>query len=150
VTTGVRTPERLAISAPANGCASSTVHAVRPRPDRCQCLTVIDVADLHADGDGRPADWWIALLRLQKAVLDAAVDPVADAGLELTMLAVDIQEVLQGYDPPHRRPLLSWTQAGPAPEPDDDAGAPVAAWLVVARAAAVLASVRRRVCGADW
>ena len=84
------------------------------------------------------------------AVLDLAVDPVADAGLELTMLAVDIQEVLQDHHPLHRRPLLAWTEAGLAPEPDDDAEVPVAAWLVVARAASVLASVRRRVCSADW
>ena len=90
------------------------------------------------------------MLRLQRAVLDVAVDPVADAGLELTMLAVDIQEVLQDHHPLHRRPLLSWTQAGPAPESDDGAEVPVAAWLVVARAATVLASVRRRVCSADW
>jgi hypothetical protein len=150
VTTGLRTGERLAINAPTNRCASSTVHAARPRPDRYQCLTIIDVADLHADGDGRPADWWIALLRLQKAVLNLAVDPVADAGLELTMLAADIQGVLQDHHPLHRRSRPALTVAGPAPAPDENAGVPVAAWLVVARAASVVASVRRRVCNGGW
>ena len=90
------------------------------------------------------------MLRLQKAVLDLAVDPVADARLELTMLAADIQEVLQGHHPLHRRSRPALTVADPAPEPDEDAEVPVAAWLVVARAASVVASVRRRVCNADW
>jgi hypothetical protein len=100
--------------------------------------------------DGRPADWWLALSRLHAAVLDLAVDPVADAGLDLTMLAVDIQDVLQDHHPLHRRPLPALTVVGPAPELDEDAVVPVAAWLVVARAASVVASVRRRVCNADW
>jgi len=107
------------------------------------------VTNLGGDRDGRPADWWIALSRLQSAVLELAVDPFADAGLELTMLAVDIQEVLQDHHPLHRRPLPARAEDGVAPEPENDAGVPVAAWLVVARAASVLASVRRRVCSAD-
>jgi len=100
--------------------------------------------------DGRPADWWLALSRLHMAVLDLAVHPVADARLELTMLAADIQEVLQDHHPLRRRSPPALTVAGPAPEPDEDAEVPVAAWLVVARAASVVASVRRRICNADW
>ena len=100
--------------------------------------------------DGRPADWWLALSRLHMAVMDLAVDPVADAGLELTMLAVDIQQVLHDHHPLHRRSPLAGTGAGVALEPVQDAEVPVAAWLVVARAASVVASVRRRVCNADW
>ena len=82
------------------------------------------------------ATWWLGLRRLLLAVLDLAADPVADADLELTMLAFDIQLVLHEYHPLHGRTPIDQAATGQA--------VPVAAWLVVARAASVLVVVRHR------
>jgi hypothetical protein len=77
-------------------------------------------------------------------VLDLAVDPVADAGLELTLLAFDIQLVLDEYHPLHGRTPTGLARVGASSRSDASPAAPVAAWLVVARAANVLGVVHHR------
>ena len=86
----------------------------------------------------QPEPWWLELRRLLLAVLDLAADPVADAGLELTLLACDIELVLDEYHPLHGRTPTGLAGVGASSRSDASPAAPVAAWLVVARAANVL------------
>ena len=106
--------------------------------------TVALMASAQDASAERPARWWLALRGLLLAVLDLAVDPVADAGLELTMLAFDIQLVLDEYHPLHGRTPIDLAGVGPAARSDESPTVPVAAWLVVARAANVLGVVHHR------
>ena len=102
------------------------------------------MAGLSDGSVGPPTDWWLALRRLLIVVLDIAMDPVADADLELTMLALDIQRVLDDHHPLRGRSRLERDGAGPAHERHDDGEVPFVVWLVVARAASVLSDVRHQ------
>lgn len=106
--------------------------------------TVKLMASAHPALAPPPETWWLELRRLLLAVLDLAADPVADAGLELTLLDFDIQLVLDGYHPLHGRTPPDLGGVGASSRSDASHAAPVAGWLVVARAANVLGVVRYR------
>jgi hypothetical protein len=108
------------------------------------------MAGLSDGPDAAPTDWWLALRGLLLVVLGIARDPGADVGLELTMLALDIQRVLDDYHPLRGRSGLDRVEAGSPYERHEDGEVPFDACLVVARAASVLSDVRHRACSADW
>ena len=105
------------------------------------------MASAHGAAAEQPETWWLELRRLRLAVLDLAADPVADACLELTMLAFDIQLVLHEYHPLHGRTPTDVPAVGTATRSDASPAAPAAAWLVMARAANVLGIVHHRLQG---
>ena len=106
--------------------------------------TVTLMASAHRAPAQPPETWWLELRRLLLAVLDLAADPVADAGLELALLAFDIQLVLDEYHPLHGGTPTDLAGVGASSRSDASPAAPVAARLVVARAANVLGVVHHR------
>jgi len=108
------------------------------------------MAGLSDGSVGPSTDWWLALRGLLIVVVDSAMDPVADGGLELTMLALDIQRVLDDHHPLRGRSALDRDEAGSPYERHEDGEAPFDAWLAAARAASVLSEVRHRRWSVDW
>jgi len=91
-----------------------------------------------------PPTWWLELRRRFWQYWTWPWIPVADAGLELAMLAFDIQLVLHEYHPLLGCTPIDVAGVGTAARLDEGQAVPVAAWLVVARAASVLGVVHHR------
>jgi len=108
------------------------------------------MASARGASAGPSATWWLEVRRLLLAVLDLAADPVADAGLELTMLACDIELVLDVCDPLHGRTPIDLAGVGTVARSVASPTVPVAAWLVVARSVSVLECRSPPPLGARW